>query len=577
LNKDGNYLRTEKEFGNFTLSFEYQMAARVNSGVGIRTARTGWPSGDGMEMQLEDVPGLNKSSTMAIYGNLEPLGRADKSLEWNRAVLKADGRMISGWMNGELVQQVNTSRLPELKHRHLQGWIGLQDHGGKVRFRNLRVLAAPSGLGLDAWYRPEPMAGPQLVLERLMNTERLAAADGIESASIGGQVEGNGEQVLAELKGPGALVRWWYPQAGGQVACYFDGEAKPRIDCRTEQLFQHVPALGEDRQPLLMCLPYAKSLKLVLREAKAGQFRIDYLKFATEMPVATFSTPQASAARGMLPALEYRYHQLGWGTHREADPYRRYTCEPKTIEPGKSLPLITVPASGNEAAGTVQWLKLIAEPAVLENNDLWLEVTVDGESSPAIAAPARMLFPALRGGANHYNFVMTNRGGFTSMLAMPFGAGITVAARNNGAKPIAKVGAAISVSTSSVDERAKTVGQMRLRGTFQSGGTDGRLLQREGAGRWVAIIVDHPENAVSKGCSLIVDGQPLAGWTTNALGDIFNIPGGAKEFFGGLNGRSGNLAWRHLLLEPVDFSRSLQFKMGEGEGLPDRLGLFYAK
>ena len=105
-----------------------------------------------MELQILDQPGEVKDSTMAIYGNLPPLDRADRSEAWNRVALKADGRMISAWVNDELVQQINTELLPEIKHRHLQGWIGLQDHGGKVRFREIYVHEAPDGLGLDAWY-----------------------------------------------------------------------------------------------------------------------------------------------------------------------------------------------------------------------------------------------------------------------------------------------------------------------------------------------------------------------------------------------------------------------------------------
>ncbi len=45
-----NYLRTDKEYANFTFSFEYNISRGGNSGIGIRTARTGWPSGDGMEL-----------------------------------------------------------------------------------------------------------------------------------------------------------------------------------------------------------------------------------------------------------------------------------------------------------------------------------------------------------------------------------------------------------------------------------------------------------------------------------------------------------------------------------------------
>ena len=48
------------------------------------------------------------------------------------------------------------------------------------------------------------------------------------------------------------------------------------------------------------------------------------------------------------------------------------------------------------------------------------------KSEPAIAAPARYFFPSLIGGSNHDNFLAVFRTGFTSMLAMPFGDGITI-------------------------------------------------------------------------------------------------------------------------------------------------------
>src|SRR5690606_37179499 len=150
-------------------------------------------------------------------GNLPPLTRADKSGEWNRVVIKADGRMISAWVNGQLVQQSNTSKLPEVKHRHLKAWLGLQDHGCRVRFRDIYVHEAPDGLGLDAWYAPSRELGAYAVLDRLMNSERLSREDGVTSGTISRTMPKGGEHVLAELTGPGALVRCWQEFPGGRL------------------------------------------------------------------------------------------------------------------------------------------------------------------------------------------------------------------------------------------------------------------------------------------------------------------------------------------------------------------------
>ena len=250
----GRYLRSEKEYANFTLSLEYKMAKGGNSGIGIRTPRRGWPSGDGMEMQFIDGPPfrpLDEHDQMAIYGNVPALAPSGKADQWNHVVIKADGWMISAWVNGELVQQYNTLDHPELKHRHLRGWIGPQDHGGVIRFRNFRVLEAPDGTGLAAWSMPKPPRAATTMVDRLMNSETVSRADGITSAVVSKRIAGDapGEHVLAELTGPGAVVRVARSNDEGTLAFYFDGETTPRIECTPGDLWKKVPPLNEDAEP----------------------------------------------------------------------------------------------------------------------------------------------------------------------------------------------------------------------------------------------------------------------------------------------------------------------------------------
>ena len=99
-------------------------------------------------------------------------------------MIKADGWMISAWLNGELVQQFNTLHHPELKHCHLKGWIGFQDHGAWVRFQDIRILEAPEGTGLDAWKRPRPSTAATAMIDRLMNPQSITENDGITSGAV---------------------------------------------------------------------------------------------------------------------------------------------------------------------------------------------------------------------------------------------------------------------------------------------------------------------------------------------------------------------------------------------------------
>jgi hypothetical protein len=570
---NGSYLMTEKEYGNFTLSLEYRMVNGTNSGVGIRTPRGGWPSGDGMEIQIfeskPDMP-LDEHAPMAIYGNVPPLARADKQRQWNRIVVKADGWMISAWVNGELVQQYNTLNHPELKHRHLRGWIGLQDHSAEIHFRNLCSLESPDGAGLDVWSLPKPPTAETTMVDRLMNPESVGRVDGITSGVVATKVENAGPagRTLANLSGPGAVVRVARSNDQGVLAFYFDGEAKPRIECKPADLWQHVPPLNEDPSPVLTYLGYRKSLKITLREAKAAEYRVDYVTFPTKLPVTTFNGRLTSIPRGWLSAPLYRRHMFDWGVHRENEPTPRIRPEVKTIAPGKNETLARC-----NGAGIVRWVKLRADAAVFRNNDLWLEATIDGETSPAVSAPARFWFPGLIEGSNFYNYVLVSREGFASMLAMPFGDGITISAKNHGNRPIANVGIELSVEPATDKTRDEILRRPRLRGNFQPAceSTD-EFFHQEGKGRWVALVLAAAQGKTPGVGGLAIDGAPADGWTVPGLDLFLGQSGG--DFRQCLSGNHHGVAWRYLLLAPVDFQKSLVMQ-STTKKLPDRFALFY--
>lgn len=571
VNNNGNYLRTEKEYANFTLSLEYKMAKGGNSGIGIRTAKNGWPSGDGMELQmLDERPGtpLTRHSTMAIYGNLEPLARADKSQEWNRVVVKAEGYMISAWVNGVLVQHANTAELPELRRRNLKGWIGLQDHGARTEFRNLYVLEAPDGLGSPAWQKPRPMSGSQLVLERLMNPERLAIDDGLDSGVATASVKGKDEQVLADLKGPAAIVVVSRTNQTGRLAFYFDGESTPRLECPTDKLHEHLPLAGQDTQPLLTYVPLRKSLRVTSSGGKAAEYRFDYVTFRDDVPLEDFVDGGQYIARGLLPALSYRNEQLGWGTHREADPLPRAGSEGQKIDEKSQATLVDL-----KGPGIVEWTKLIAAPSLLNDDELWLEVTVDDEPSPALATPARYFFPGLAIG-NYPNYVVLNRNGWTNMLAMPYRSRLTMALVNRGRRPVNPVGLMVSYQPLTDDRDPRLA--RRLRGTFveDNDSTNRLWASQTGNGRFVGLISQSGKSAAGFE-SLLIDGQSRDGWHSPDGRTFLGIDPKAANERHSLSGRQNEFQWRFFLLAPPQFKRSIELRATEGKPLGDRLVLFY--
>lgn len=569
---DRNFLRTRRDFGNFTLSLEYRIAKGGNSGIGIRTPQAGWPSSDGMELQIYDQPPdtpLDEHSQMAIYGNVPPLARSDRSGQWNRAVIKADGRMISAWINGQLVQQINTLHHPELKHRHRKGWIGIQDHHARIEVRNIRVLEAPDDAGLDAWQASPPRTIATVLLDRLMNPERLSVADGIAGHVAFGRVstDDTGGQVLARLTGPGVLVRIACTGDEGLLAFYFDGEPSPRIECRPADLWKSIPLGVEGVSPAVTCLPFRKSLQIVVNNARSAAYCFDYVTAPADIGVETFTTVGALAPRGWLEAVTTRRNQYGWGVHRHNDPLAHFRSPATSIRPGRAERMLHF-----DGAGVIHWTKLLADRRVLDNNDLWLEVTVDGQVKPAVAAPARFWFPGLAGQENYPNFVFVDKTGATNMLAMPYGNGITFAVRNCGRRTIDDVALAVSVEQATQQTREAVAGRMRLRGVFQSAeGSLNSLVHCTGRGRWIGLVCQEPGVTPTEIESLTIDGEAVEGRQSTSLDAFW---GGAGDFRSPLSGRHGGLCWRYLLLAPVDFQKSLKLKIGSPTP-GDRLAMFY--
>ncbi len=318
----------------------------------------------------------------------------------------------------------------------------------------------------------------------------------------------------------------------------------------------------------------------MLRDAPAAEYRVEYAKFPPGTPVETFAPGRAVLPRGWLATIEYRQHQFGWGTHREEDPAPRQSGAVEKLEPGRSAPLVQL-----DGAGIVQWLKLQADAAMLRGDDLWLEVQIDGEAQPAIAAPARYFFPALSSHvplvgtpSNHYNFANVYRGGFTNMLAMPFERGLTVTVRNAGQAALGKVTVVASVlrdgPADPTTRPLRVQERMRLRGRFDRASDSRDLVSLMGQGRLVGLVWSPNEKSPGAIAGLALDGRQQPGWTHDALDAFLGAWPGESDFFRVLSGRHDRLAWRYLLLAPVDFRKSLVLTSTTSAG--DRLALWYS-
>ena len=158
LAKGGGMLATVDRFGDFALSMEFKVTPHANSGVFFRWAVLGDPVQRGIEIQILDSYGVEKPGKHdcgAIYDCLAPRKNTSKPAgEWNKMVLTCRDNLVWIDMNGKRIIYMNLDRwtTPHMnpdgsrnkfriayKDMAREGHIGLQDHGHKVWFRNIKI------------------------------------------------------------------------------------------------------------------------------------------------------------------------------------------------------------------------------------------------------------------------------------------------------------------------------------------------------------------------------------------------------------------------------------------------------
>ncbi|MFM7075672.1 MAG: DUF1080 domain-containing protein [Planctomycetaceae bacterium] len=154
------FLRTQAAFADFTLRLEFLLGTGpdgrpTNSGLGLRTgpfdrrrSRTTRPSIRGWEIQLiDDAPAPpSATSSGSLYRYLAPAEAALRPAgAWNELEVTMVGPRIRVTINGRLIHDLDQTTLPRLRTKPLSGHVALQNHGGPVRFRNLRLRRESAG------------------------------------------------------------------------------------------------------------------------------------------------------------------------------------------------------------------------------------------------------------------------------------------------------------------------------------------------------------------------------------------------------------------------------------------------
>jgi hypothetical protein len=153
----GGYLIIhEKEFGDFVLKCDVKMSRRCNSGIFFRVGDPQEPVNTGFEIQVQTGEGTGMHDFGAIYDLVAASKNMSKGAgEWDQVEIRCEGPHIGVKVNGEEVARMNVDDFDKpglrpdgtehkfgraIKDFPRQGFIGFQDHGQSVWFKNVKVL-----------------------------------------------------------------------------------------------------------------------------------------------------------------------------------------------------------------------------------------------------------------------------------------------------------------------------------------------------------------------------------------------------------------------------------------------------
>jgi hypothetical protein len=160
------HIITDREYGDFDLSFEWKIAPGGNSGVKYRVRDYGFGI-RGCEYQIlgsgnDEEQSAGRGSTGGIYDLYEPLATKQRKPpgEYNLARIVMHKNHIQHWLNGQLIVSATIGspdwkkRLAESKFSDIDdfatnryGKIMLTDHGSEVWYRNFEFYPLEPSVG----------------------------------------------------------------------------------------------------------------------------------------------------------------------------------------------------------------------------------------------------------------------------------------------------------------------------------------------------------------------------------------------------------------------------------------------
>ena len=330
----------------------------------------------------------------------------------------------------------------------------------------------------------------------------------------------DGWMVLADLKGPGYISRFWSTgskDGSKKIRLYFDGEKSPSIETTLDEWCGKkepltLPLAGYEPYCWYSWLPVPFKKRLIIMEQAPVRdeklyYQIAYNALPAGQTVESFKLPLSAAAIAAIAEVKTRWNERG------------------PAQPGQGKQnRLELQGSGliQELQFTPDWAGL-SSPAAIEKalQETIVRIYWDGNSAPSVEAPLGALCGSMWSRMRYQSlyFGMTNET-LSLRFPMPFKSSAVV-----------KIDGPVPVNIAAVTGKPQLAqGYLHSgwkKSTAQAVGSPHTILQTSGSGKYVGCILGvrslDQSWWVLEGDELIaVNGEATPGWKGTGLEDYFN-------------------------------------------------------
>jgi len=211
-----SWLRTDQEYENFVLRFEYQTEGWYEGGVLLHAPPDGPGSKLGFKIHLRhELKAYGLRSPGAIYDVAAPRSIANlPSGQWNDCEIKCDWPQLQVTLNDELIHDISMDTEPAFKNRFRRGFMGIQNIGCRASFRNISIRELPDK---EEPWQPLFRSGMAAMQEQGHSEWR------IEDEVLTGQGKDGDAVTRAEFSSPFELQVWVKTIVNGNGGVLFNG------------------------------------------------------------------------------------------------------------------------------------------------------------------------------------------------------------------------------------------------------------------------------------------------------------------------------------------------------------------